>query len=264
MSRPPGRSSRSTTVTRAPDARAPMPLPDQQDRSPPRQPWVRPPLPAQSDADRRLPHSWSLIARSLSWIVVGWPSTDPGCTPPRTSAGHTRLVNSGMGEVSDRRSAASSQRPRYTRSFHSGIRLCSGQPLGRAFAKSSRPSGKTPRHTSCSGSPGHDTHRHRAQRTADRNHGCAPPRGAARGSRDRYQEKHRLTHGTYASFLVEATGLAATDAASTAPPQHQSERHPRHSRDRSDVKRQLLSLRMRLAPASAAATMPARARTRSE
>ena len=65
-------------------------------------------------------------------MVVGSPSTDPRLHAASHRAGHTRLVNSGMGLVSDRRAAASSQLPRYTSSFHSGMRLCRGQPLGRA------------------------------------------------------------------------------------------------------------------------------------
>src|SRR5262249_52557779 len=44
-------------------------------------------------------------------------------------AGHTRPVNSGKLLVECRRSMASCQRPRYTRSFQSGMMLPSGQPL---------------------------------------------------------------------------------------------------------------------------------------
>ena len=135
MSRPPGRSSRSNTVTRAP-RRASSHAATRPAGPEPITATVGASSPAGSK--RRGPpfaHSWSLIARSLSWIVVGWPSTEPRLHAASHNAGHTRLVNSGMGEVSDRRSTASSQRPRYTSSFHSGIRLCSGQPLGRALPK---------------------------------------------------------------------------------------------------------------------------------
>ena len=135
MSRPPGRSSRSNTVTRAP-RRASSHAATRPAGPEPTTATVGTPSPAGSKrCGPPLAHSWSLIARSLSWIVVGWPSTEPRLHAASHSAGHTRLVNSGMGEVSDRRSAASSQRPRYTSSFHSGIRLCSGQPLGRALPK---------------------------------------------------------------------------------------------------------------------------------
>ena len=75
------------------------------------------------------------MARSVSWIAVGSPSTDPRLHAASQSAGHTRLVNSGSGFVSASRAAASSQRPCQTRSFHSGMRLWSGQPLGRASPK---------------------------------------------------------------------------------------------------------------------------------
>ena len=80
-------------------------------------------------------HTQSEMKRSLSWMVVGSPSTVPRLQAASQSAGHTRLVNSGSGEVSAKRCAASSIFPRYTRSFHSGIRLCRGQPLGRARPK---------------------------------------------------------------------------------------------------------------------------------
>ena len=43
-------------------------------------------------------------------------------------AGQTLPVISGKGLVISRRSQASRQRPLYTASFHSGIRLASGQP----------------------------------------------------------------------------------------------------------------------------------------
>ena len=37
------------------------------------------------------------MARSVSWIAVGSPSTDPRLHAASQSAGHTRLVNSGSG-----------------------------------------------------------------------------------------------------------------------------------------------------------------------
>ena len=74
------------------------------------------------------------MARSLSWIVSG-SSWQPRLQAASHSAGHTRLVNSGSGDVSAKRSAASAIWPRHKRSFHSGMRLCRGQPDGRAFPK---------------------------------------------------------------------------------------------------------------------------------
>ena len=44
-------------------------------------------------------------------------------------AGHSRPVNSGKLFVACRRSIASRQSPFHARSFHSGMRLPSGQPL---------------------------------------------------------------------------------------------------------------------------------------
>ena len=131
MRSPPARSSRSTTRTRAPRrasshaaARPAGPEPTTVTRG----------ASGAGGANRRGPpwaHSQSEIARSLSWMVSG-SSWHPRLHAASQSAGHTRLVNSGSGEVMARRSAASRQSPRKTRSFHSGIRLWSGHPLGRA------------------------------------------------------------------------------------------------------------------------------------
>ncbi len=57
-----------------------------------------------------------------SWLM---PSTQDASH----GAGQSRPVNSGKLLVACSRSMASCQRSRYTRSFHSGIRLPSGQPL---------------------------------------------------------------------------------------------------------------------------------------
>ena len=71
--------------------------------------------------------------RARCLTVTGWPSTVPRLHAASHRAGHTRLVNSGRGEVSARRSAAARPlRPRQMSSFHSGMRLCSGHPLVRA------------------------------------------------------------------------------------------------------------------------------------
>ena len=111
MSRPPARSARSTTLTRQPRrasshaaARPAGPEPTTVTRG-------------ASDAagSKRLgppwAHSQSEMARSLSWMVSG-SSSRPRLQAASHSAGHTRLVNSGSGEVSARRSAASRQSPR--------------------------------------------------------------------------------------------------------------------------------------------------------
>ena len=75
--------------------------------------------------------AWSTIVCSIRLIVT----LPPVCSSPIDStqaashgAGHSRPVNSGKLLVACSRSLAASQRPRRTRSFHSGIRLPSGQP----------------------------------------------------------------------------------------------------------------------------------------
>ena len=69
----------------------------------------------------------STISTSICLIVTG------GALMPSThavshGAGHNRPVNSGKLLVACSRSIASRQSSRHTRSFHSGIRLPSGQP----------------------------------------------------------------------------------------------------------------------------------------
>jgi hypothetical protein len=56
-----------------------------------------------------------------SWLMPSTQDVSHG-------AGQSRPVNSGKLFVACSRSDASSQSPRHTRSFHSGIRLPSGQP----------------------------------------------------------------------------------------------------------------------------------------
>ena len=111
MSRPPGASLFSKTVTRRPRrasshaaARPAGPEP------------TTATLGASSAGAGRgladpVAQAWSLIARSLSRIVVA-SSERPRLQAVSQSAGHTRPVNSGKGFVSERRAAASSQRPR--------------------------------------------------------------------------------------------------------------------------------------------------------
>ena len=73
-------------------------------------------------------HARSMISTSTCLIVTGsWlmPSTHAASH----GAGHSRPVNSGKLLVACSRSMASRQWSRYTRSFQSGMRLPSGQPL---------------------------------------------------------------------------------------------------------------------------------------
>ena len=72
-------------------------------------------------------HPWSAIAASTFLIVTaGWlmASTQAGSH----GAGHSLPVNSGKLLVACNRSLAAAQSPRQASSFHSGIRLPSGQP----------------------------------------------------------------------------------------------------------------------------------------
>ncbi len=68
-----------------------------------------------------------MIATSTFLIVTGsW--LMPSTQAVSHGAGHSRPVNSGKLLVACSRSMAPSQSPRQTRSFHSGMRLPSGQP----------------------------------------------------------------------------------------------------------------------------------------
>ena len=69
----------------------------------------------------------SMIAISIFLMATGG-SVIPSTQLPSQGAGHTRPVNSGKLLVACNRSRASRHWPLYTRSFHSGIRLCVGQP----------------------------------------------------------------------------------------------------------------------------------------
>ena len=69
----------------------------------------------------------STIACSISLMVTAG-SVIPRTHAPSQGAGQTRPVNSGKLLVAWRRSSAARHSPRYTRSFHSGIRLSTGQP----------------------------------------------------------------------------------------------------------------------------------------
>ncbi len=69
----------------------------------------------------------SMIETSTALIVTG-SSLMPSTHEPSHGAGHRRPVNSGKLLVACRRSMASRQWSRYTRSFQSGTMLPSGQP----------------------------------------------------------------------------------------------------------------------------------------
>ena len=75
--------------------------------------------------------AWSTIVCSIRLIVTLPPVCSSAIDSTHAAshgAGHSRPVNSGKLLVACRRSLAASHRPRRTRSFHSGIRLPSGQP----------------------------------------------------------------------------------------------------------------------------------------
>ena len=71
--------------------------------------------------------AYSIIPYSFSLIVTG-SSLSPHVHAASHGAGHTRDVNSGKLFVFKSLSSALSIFPRYIMSFHSGIRLLSGQP----------------------------------------------------------------------------------------------------------------------------------------
>ncbi len=70
-----------------------------------------------------------MIAFSICLIETASPSRISSTHDASHGAGHSRPVNSGKLFVAWSWRMASSQRPRYTRSFQSGMRLPSGQPL---------------------------------------------------------------------------------------------------------------------------------------
>ncbi len=71
--------------------------------------------------------AWSMIDTSTCLMVTG-SALIPRTQAASHGAGQSRPVNSGKLFVACSRSAASCQSSRHTRSFHSGIRLPSGQP----------------------------------------------------------------------------------------------------------------------------------------
>ena len=126
-SSPPGRSSRSKTVTRCPArfsccaaARPAGPLPTTATRLPVRTSggW---------GTTHPSSHARSAIACSIVLIVTGRSFNDK-TQDSSHGAGQIRPVNSGKLFVLIRDWYASNHRPRYTRSFQSGIWLPSGQP----------------------------------------------------------------------------------------------------------------------------------------
>ena len=62
------------------------------------------------------------MVRSMFLIVTAGSEIET-VHDPSQGAGHTRPVNSGKLFVLSKRSSASFHRPRYTKSFHSGIKL---------------------------------------------------------------------------------------------------------------------------------------------
>ena len=75
--------------------------------------------------------AWSAMVFSIRLIVTLPPVRSSPIDSTHAAshgAGHSRPVNSGKLLVACSRSLAASHRPRRTRSFHSGIRLPSGQP----------------------------------------------------------------------------------------------------------------------------------------
>ena len=70
----------------------------------------------------------SMMLTSSFFIATAGIGMAPTVQAPSQGAGQTRPVNSGKLLVSSRRLRASRQRPRYSRSFHLGMRLLIGQP----------------------------------------------------------------------------------------------------------------------------------------
>ena len=84
--------------------------------------------PGGSGSTQPLAKASSMIETSICLIVTaGW--LIPSTHELSHGAGHRRPVNSGKLFVACRRSIAERPSPRHVRSFHSGIRLPSGQPL---------------------------------------------------------------------------------------------------------------------------------------
>lgn len=79
-----------------------------------------------SDHQRLL--TLSMMVHSMVLMATGG-SLMPSTQLPSQGAGHTLPVNSGKLLVCKRRYSASCHRPLCTRSFHSGIKLPSGQPV---------------------------------------------------------------------------------------------------------------------------------------
>ena len=74
-----------------------------------------------------LPKAWSMIDTSTCLMVTaGWLMASTQADSQ--GAGQSRPVNSGKLFVACRRSMAARPSPRHMRSFHSGMRLPSGQP----------------------------------------------------------------------------------------------------------------------------------------
>ncbi len=126
-SRPPGASARSYTVTVCP-ARVSCCAAASPAGPAPTTATVRP-VSTAGGSGRTQPDAsaQSAISTSTCLIVTG-SELMPSTQALSHGAGHSRPVNSGKLLVACSRRAASAQSSRQTRSFHSGMRLPSGQP----------------------------------------------------------------------------------------------------------------------------------------
>ena len=126
---PPRRSSRSKTVTSCPArvscwaAASPAgPDPTTATRRPVRLLGICGTTCPSVHPFSAIDHSTRLIATGPGWLVIDRTQA------ASHGAGHRAPVNSGKLFVACRRSLARSHSPRRTKSFHSGMRLPSGQP----------------------------------------------------------------------------------------------------------------------------------------
>ena len=126
-SRPPTRSARSSTSTVWPArvscwaaARPAGPEPTTATEWPSRRAGG-------SGRTRPASQAWSAMACSTSLMATG-SALMARTQPVSQGAGHSRPVNSGKLSVACSRAAAAAQSSRWTRAFHSGMRLPSGQP----------------------------------------------------------------------------------------------------------------------------------------
>ena len=137
-------------------------------------------------------HTQSEMKRSLSWMVVGSPSTVPRLQAASQSAGHTRLVNSGSGEVSAKRCAGARPSFRGTQDRSTRGSGCAEGSRSGARARRRCPLGRTARRTSCSGSPERGDAHHRVRRTGGQSRERAPRQVVDDGHLDRWSGMLRV------------------------------------------------------------------------